>query len=189
MGMPAQNLRWTAEMVRTLPDDGKRYELVDGELLVSPAPSYLHQRALRLLFELVAPYVHGNALGEVLWSPADIELPADTVLQPDLFVVPEPLAGMVKEWSDIDELLLVIEILSPSTAFGDRNRKRPKYQEMRIPDYWIVDLDARIVECWRPDDSRPEIRSAQLDWKPRSNIPALSIVLPEYFSRVFAESR
>ena len=66
MGMPAQNIRWTAEMVRALPDDGKRYELVDGELLVSPAPSYLHQRALRLLYELIAPYVHGNTLGEVL---------------------------------------------------------------------------------------------------------------------------
>ena len=187
MGMPAQNIRWTAEMVRALPDDGKRYELVDGELLVSPAPSYLHQRALRLLNELIAPYVHGNTLGEVLWSPADIELRPETILQPDLFVVPEPLAGQVKHWSDIDTLLLVVEILSPSTAFGDRNRKRPEYQKKRIPEYWIVDLDARIVECWRPDDSRPVILSEQLIWQPIKNLPALTIVLPEYFARVFGE--
>ena len=189
MGMPAQNSRWTAEMVRALPDDGKRYELVGGELLVSPAPGYLHQRALRLLYELIAPYVHGNALGEVLWSPADIELSADTVLQPDLFVIPEPLAGPIREWSDIDSLLLVVEILSLSTAFGDRNRKRPAYQKKRIPQYWIVDLDARIVECWRPDDARPEIRSGQLEWQPSGDIPALSITLPDNFSRVFAELR
>ena len=189
MGMPAQNFRWTAEMVRALPDDGKRYELVDGELLVSPAPSYLHQRALRLLYELIAPYVHGNALGEVLWSPADIELRPETILQPDLFVVPEPLAGQMKHWSDIDSLLLVVEILSPSTAFGDRNRKRPEYQKRRIPEYWIVDLDARIVECWRPDDSRPEVLSIQLGWHPSKDTPALTIDLPAYFARVFGEFR
>jgi Uma2 family endonuclease len=188
MGMPAQKIRWTAEMVRALPDDGKRYELVGGELLVSPAPSYQHQRALRLLYELVAPYVHDNVLGEVLWSPADIEFAPDTILQPDLFVVPEPLAGHVTQWRDIDTLLLVVEVLSQSTAFGDRNRKRPEYQKKRIPEYWIVDLDARIVECWRPDDSRPEILSEQLTWQPSHHIPALSIVLPKYFARVFAES-
>jgi len=185
MGMPAQNIRWTAEMVRALPDDGNRYELLDGELLVSPAPSYLHQRALRLLYELIAPYVHGNALGEVLWSPADIELRPETILQPDLFVVPEPLAGHVKQWSDIDALLLVVEVLSPSTAFSDRNRKRPEYQKKQIPEYWIVDLDARLVERWRPSDSRPEILSQQLTWQPTSDLPALSIDLPEYFARVF----
>ena len=189
MGMPAQNTRWTAEMVRALPDDGKRYELLDGELLVSPAPSHLHQRALRLLYDVIAPYVHGNRLGEVFWSPADLEFAPDTILQPDLFVVPEPLAGQIKQWSDIDTLLLVVEILSPSTAFGDRNRKRPKYQKKLIPEYWIVDLDARIVERWRPDDSRPEVLSEQLSWQPGKDILALSIDLPAYFARVFAESR
>ena len=188
MGMPAQNIRWTAEMVRALPDDGNRYELVDGELLVSPAPGPLHQRALRLLYDLIAPFVHGNGFGEVFWSPADIELAPDTILQPDLFVVPEPLAGHARHWSDIDKLLLVVEVLSPSTAFGDRNRKRPEYQKKQIPEYWIVDLDARIVECWRPDDSRPEILSEQLIWQPSNDVPALTIVLPEYFARVFAES-
>ena len=189
MGMPAQNIRWTAEMVRTLPDDGKRYELLGGELLVSPAPSHLHQRALRLLYDLVAPYVHGNRLGEVFWSPADIEFAPDTILQPDLFVVPEPLAGQVKQWSEIDTLLLVVEIVSPSTAFGDRNRKRPEYQKKGISEYWIVDLDARIVECWRPDESRPEILSEQLIWQPTKNLPALTIALPEYFARVFGANR
>jgi Uma2 family endonuclease len=185
MGMPAQNIRWTAEMVRALPDDGKRYELLDGELLVSPAPSPLHQRALRLLYDLVAPYVHGNGLGEVFWSPADIELMPDTILQPDLFVVPEPLASDVRQWSDIEMLMLVVEILSPSTAFGDRNRKRPEFQRKKIPEYWIVDLDARIVERWRPTDSRPEILSEQLVWRPTPDLSELSIQLPEYFARAF----
>jgi Uma2 family endonuclease len=189
MGMPAQKIRWTAEMVRALPDDGKRYELVDGELLVSPAPSQLHQRALRLLYDLLAPYVHGNEIGEVYWSPADIEFAPDTILQPDLFVVPEPLAAKVKQWSDIETLLLVVEILSPSTAFGDRNRKRPEYQKKQIPEYWIIDLDARIVELWRPDDFRPEVLSKQLSWHPCKEIPELSIDLPAYFARVFGEAR
>src|SRR5687767_4902988 len=86
MGMPAQNIEWTAEMVRALPDDGNRYEAVDGELLVSPAPTPRHQAVLARLFLILSPYVTQHRLGWVWWSPADIELSPHTVVQPDLFV-------------------------------------------------------------------------------------------------------
>jgi Uma2 family endonuclease len=186
MGMPAQHTEWTAEMVRALPEDGNRYEVLDGELLVSPAPRHAHQRALRLLFELLAPYVHGHRLGEVLWSPADIEFSKQDLVQPDLFVIPAPLADQVKDWSDVTALLLVVEILSTSTAFGDRNRKRPAYQKQRIPEYWIVDLDARLVERWKPDDTQPEVLLESLEWLPHPDVAPLRIDLHRYFAQVQA---
>ena len=184
MGMPAQQTEWTADMVRALPDDGNRYEVLDGELLVSPSPMLAHQRALALLYQQLAPYVHGHKLGEVLWSPADIEFSKRDLVQPDLFVIPAPLSDQVKNWSDVTSLLLVIEVLSPSTAFGDRNRKRPAYQKQRIPEYWIVDLDAQLVERWTPDDSQPEILLESLTWNPQEEIEPLRIDLRAYFARV-----
>jgi len=184
MGMPAQQTGWTAEMARALPDDGNRYEVLDGELFVSPAPTHAHQRALRLLYEQLAPYVHGNHLGEVLWSPADIEFSKQDRVQPDLFVVPAPLADQVKDWKDVTALLLVVEVLSPSTAFSDRNRKRPAYQKQRIPEYWIVDLDARLVERWKPDDAQPEVLLESLVWHPHPDVAPLRIDLHKYFAQV-----
>ena len=177
MGMPAQNLGWTAEMARALPDDGKRYEVVRGQLLVSPAPSRRHQRAVRLLLVMLDGYCRRQELGEALDSPADIEFAPDTVLQPDVFVVP----SIAPSWKDVTSLLLAIEVLSPSTARADRHDKRLEYQRQHTPEYWIVDLDGRVVERWRPHESRPELLSDLLIWQPVETMPALEINLPEFF--------
>src|SRR6185436_9513332 len=83
MGMPAQNVRWTAEMVRALPDDGKRYEVLDGELFVSPAPSRLHQRAVKEMLLMLDDYCRKHSYGEALASPADIEFSDKDLVQPD----------------------------------------------------------------------------------------------------------
>ena len=88
MGMPAQQTGWTADMVRALPDDGNRYEVLDGVLFVSPAPSALHQRAVAALLEILTPYCRQHQIGEAMISPADIEFSEHRVLQPDVFVVP-----------------------------------------------------------------------------------------------------
>lgn len=181
MAMPAQNTEWTAEMVRALPEDGNRYEVLDGELLVTPAPSYRHQAVLARLYDLVAPYVNHHALGWTLWSPADIEFSPSTSLQPDLFVVPDAGRGEPRSWSDVTKLLLVVEGVSPSSARNDRLRKRPKYQQARVPEYWIVDPDSRLVERWRPDDERPEVIAGILDWHPRAEIDPLRIPLDQVF--------
>ena len=88
MGMPQAAQRWTAEMVRALPDDGNRYEVIAGELFVTPAPSFDHQAAvLRLLMRLV-PFVDAHHLGYALASPADIEFGDEDLVQPDVFVAP-----------------------------------------------------------------------------------------------------
>lgn len=116
MVMPQAVELWTAEMVRALPDDGQRYECVDGELLVSPAPDFPHQRIVGAVYRRLYEYLRGTTLGEVSFSPADIELDRHTLVQPDVFVVPLGAAGPPRTWRDIEGLLLAVEVLSPSTA-------------------------------------------------------------------------
>jgi Uma2 family endonuclease len=184
MAMPTQHAGWTAEMARALPDDGRRYEVLDGALLVTPAPELMHQRAVMRLYDHLKPYTESNGLGETLVSPADIEFSPRRLVQPDLFVVPMEGGGRPKTWRDISSLLLAVEVLSPSTARADRLRKRRIYQDEGVPEYWIVDLDARMIERWRPRDERPEILVDQLSWQPRTDAAPLTVGLEELFASV-----
>jgi Uma2 family endonuclease len=190
MAMPAEvGRRWTAREVRQLIEENPlvtpRYELVDGELLVTPSPRLPHQLALGVLFVALSAYVDERKLGRVVQSPSDIELEPETITQPDVFVVPmDELRRAMKESLPIRKLLLAIEVLSPSSSRHDRVRKRPLYQR-HVPEYWIVDLDARLVERWRPNDARPEILTETLSWHPDGATTALTIDLSAYFESVF----
>lgn len=178
MGMPAPSTNWSREQVLALPDDGKRYELVDGELLVSPSPRRLHQDAVLELFRRVDPYVREHELGAVYLAPADLDFGSAQLLQPDLFVVDERPG----EWADVGVPLLIAEVLSPSTARYDRITKRHFYQRAGVAAYWIVDLDARLVEVWIPGAAGPGIAEQQLTWQPDAEAPPLIIALPEFFT-------
>ena len=90
MGMAAP-LYYTAEMVRALPDDGHRYEVVHGELLVTPAPRYWHQKIVGRLHAALEGYLRTQPVGDALMSPADISWDSDVLLQPDVFVVFRPI--------------------------------------------------------------------------------------------------
>jgi Uma2 family endonuclease len=182
--MPATTKRWTAEEVRALPDDGKRYELIDGELLVTPAPAVVHQGAVLALAIILNPYVRVHRLGRVFISPADIELEPDTIVQPDVFVVPPEALRRPLEWANIHSLLLAAEVLSPGTARYDRVKKRHFFQRHQVSEYWIVDLDARVVECWRPGDERAEVLEKTLVWHPTGAAEPLTIDLVHYFADV-----
>ena len=182
MGMPQAVELWTAEMVRALPDDGKRYECVDGELLVSPAPGLPHQRLVGAIYTWLREYLARLPVGEVVLSPADIELDQHTLVQPDVFVVPMGASGPPRSWRDIERLLLAVEVLSPSTARYDRIVKRGKYQRAGVPEYWVVELDARLVERWRPGDERPEILTESLSWHPATAAEPLTLDLPALFA-------
>lgn len=189
MGMPEGVHRWTRDEVQALPEDGNRYELIDGELLVSPSPQAIHQRAVLELFRLVDPYVRSNRVGATGLAPADLDLGAGHLVQPDLFVVPllpngkEPL-----EWAEFGVPLLIAEVISPSTARYDRTAKRRLYQRRGVAQYWIVDTDARTIERWEPDDTRPEILEEEIRWQPARLSEALVIALPDYFRAVWDEA-
>ncbi len=184
MGMPDVLKHWTRAEVLALPDDGRRYELVDGELLVSPAPPYVHQRAVGEFYRRLHDYVDRHQLGEALFSPSDLDLRAEQLVQPDLFVVAPP-AGRAAEWGEVGIPLLVVEVLSPSTARYDRITKRRRYQRSGIPTYWVVDLDARLVEIWSPDAVAPTIADVSLEWRPKPAVAALVMDLEACFRTIW----
>ena len=188
MGMPQQAARWTAAMVRALPEDGNRYEVVDGELLVTPAPSELHQRAAFLLGVLLDQYIRALGMGEAHLSPADIELDAHGMVQPDAFVQGLVQGRPSKAWNTGAPLLLVVEVVSPSTARADRTAKRRRYQRAGIPQYWVVDVDARVIERWRSADERPEVLGESLSWQPAGATQALTVDLAGLFARIHGEA-
>jgi Uma2 family endonuclease len=188
MGMLQPATPWTADLVRNLPDDGNRYELVSGELVVTPAPRGLHQVAVYELVRVLDPWIVRTGAAHLLWSPADISLGEDEILQPDLFVYQTTSGDHLREWSDIASLLLVIEVLSPSTARVDRQLKRRRYQRAGVPEYWIVDLDARLVERWRPGDERPEMLGETMEWRPVAAGERLIIDLAAMFQRVVGDA-
>jgi Uma2 family endonuclease len=189
MGMPALAHRWTREEVLALPDDGNRYELVDGELLVSPSPRFLHQAAVLELLVLLHRYAeaHRPLIGTVCHSPADLDLRSGQLLQPDVFVAPRADGRRVRDWHEVGIPLLVAEVLSPRTARFDRVVKRQRFQRSGVPTYWIVDVDARLVEIWTPEAERPIIATESVTWQPDANAPALTIDLVAYFRAVCDE--
>lgn len=186
MGMPAtlddRSHKWTVEEVWALPDvPGERYECVDGELFVSPSPTFSHQRCGQWLLELLSPYVRTSPrVGELLVAPSDVRLDAFTLVQPDLFVAPLIDGRRPNSHLECTHFMLVIEVLSPSSQRADRLVKRRRYQ--RVADvYWIVDPEARLVERWLPDDDRPEILTESVDWHPAGRDSALVVDLPALF--------
>jgi Uma2 family endonuclease len=176
MAMPAIRRRWTAADVRALISEDRawpRYELIAGELLVTPAPRTVHQIAVTEILLLIKEYLDHEPVGIVLPSPADLELVPGTVTQPDLFVIPGDThaRGELLEWQDVKSLLLAVEVLSPSSLHTDRVVKRDFYCDAGVPDYWIVDLDARVVERWTPNSETPEIHRDRIEWSPRGAKP------------------
>jgi len=127
-------------------------------------------------------------LGELLSSPADVEIEPGALVQPDLFVYRIPAEGIVKrDWSIIKELALAVECLSPSTARCDRGLKRHFYLRSPTDELWIVDIESRIVERWRAGDERPEILPDRLAWHPNGAAEPLHIALDEFFAAVHGE--
>ncbi len=178
--------RYSVAEVLDFPADGNRYEVVGGELLVTPAPTYGHQllvsRLMSYLFEYLKPPGRRDSL---YTSPADITWglsprEAEDLVQPDVFIV--ELAQATTTWRDVTRLALAIEILSPSNTRADRVVKRRTYQRHGVATYWVVDPVAQLVEVWHPADDRPEIVVEQLTWKLTNDSAELRIPLADLFS-------
>jgi Uma2 family endonuclease len=146
-------LPWGRELtvadLDAMPDDGHRYELIDGTLIVTPAPTPQHQRVLRELALAVHPLVPSGY--ELLWAPTDVRLSTRTNLQPDLFVA--SLGDPDTQRVSIPPLL-VAEVLSPSTRHVDLGLKRSKYAALGTTSYWVVDPGAPSITAWELVDGR-----------------------------------
>ena len=181
MGMPVHTRKFTADELDELPDDGNRYEVIAGELFVTPAPLVVHQRAQMQLVRQVDAFVRSCGL-ELLVAPTAVRASPLTELQPDLLV----FSGSTDDIENgrqirMASLSLAVEILSPSTLRLDRVRKRKAYLEAGVREYWIVDASARTVEVWTPAQSTARLVRTELEWRPRPDLSALTIDLHSVF--------
>lgn len=173
MAMPALTFdpsrRWTPDEVDALNDPTRawpRYECIDGELLVTPAPSLDHQEVAGRLYAELRTYLQSQRIGHAFVAPVDVRITRDALVQPDVLVTPLVDGRRPRTGDLIDHLLLAVEIVSPASARTDRITKRRYHQRAGTPEYWVIDLDARTVDRWRPDDARPEVVDEQLEWHP-----------------------
>lgn len=178
--MPLVPEYWTADMVRALPSDGNRYEVVHGELAVTPAPRWTHQVVVMELTKALAPYCERHALGRLFSVAADISWGPDILVQPDLFVI-APEESEAGDWSRVQRLRLVTEVLSPSTARFDRFQKRALYQSRGIETIWLIGCEARSVEIWEPHAIAPVIAQHELRWHPHGASEPLVIPIESLF--------
>lgn len=146
--MPAELKRKLdySDLVGTL-DDGRRYELVRGDLLVTPSPTPVHQRLSKRLVLLLVDYFERRSIGEVFDAPIDLILTNRDVFVPDLLVVADP--KHISKRGIEGPPLLIVEILSPSTRSQDRGVKARRYAELGVEHYWIVDPASKCLECYR----------------------------------------
>jgi Uma2 family endonuclease len=145
--MATQRVILTYKDYEGLPADGRRYEIHEGELSVTPAPSPRHQRIIGKLFVALRQHVESGDLGEVLLSPIDCILSETTIVQPDLVYLDTTRLSLVSGCGIEGAPTLVVEILSPSTTLIDRSTKRQLYRRYGVPYYWIVDPEARAIEA------------------------------------------
>jgi Uma2 family endonuclease len=142
--MPTR-VRLTYEDYAALPDDGRRYELHEGELSVTPSPGTRHQATLFNLAVILRGHVRTAALGEVFLAPLDCILTQITIVQPDILFVEWARRSIVSERGIEGAPTLVVEVISPSTSAIDRRRKLQLYARHDVPYYWIVDPPGRTI--------------------------------------------
>src|SRR3989449_1092792 len=157
MSMPALVPHYTAEEVRRFPDDRLRYEVIRGELFVTPAPGTAHQRAVLELARRLQSYLETHAIGEALPAPFEVEFTEDSAVQPDILVILDSQRDRLTAARLYGPPALIVEVVSYSSKRTDRLHKRRLYSEEGVPEYWIVDTEARHIERWRPGATNAEI--------------------------------
>jgi Uma2 family endonuclease len=173
--------RWTYDEFARLPDDGNRYEVIGGELYVSPAPAPIHQKAAMRIGAALETFLAAHELGEV-FGPLDVLFDEGDYLQPDLVFVRRDRLDRVTDRGAEAAPDLVVEVLSPQTALRDRGIKRERYAHFGVAEYWVVDPRRRQIEVYRlrEDPDRPaRVATESLEWQPVEGAPALKLNVPE----------
>jgi Uma2 family endonuclease len=179
MHMATRTKQWTLEEVHSLPDDGNKYELVRGDLFVTPPPSEDHETILARLSRILDPYVAANGLGMV-YHPRSVMRFEGSEVEPDL-MVRQPRTEKGRDWDEAPTPILVVEVLSGSTRRRDHVQKRELYLDAGVPEYWILDpesVSVRVVRARRAD----VVITDRLTWSPRGAEHSLSVDVAAVFS-------
>jgi Uma2 family endonuclease len=178
MAMATTRKVWTLEELHSLPDDGNKYELVRGELFVTPPPTDEHETILARLNALLVPFVVANNLGLVYHPRAVLRFEGSEV-EPDL-MVRQPQRHPRADWDTAPVPILVVEVLSGSTRRRDQKEKKELYVDEGIAEYWIVDTERRIFTVMHPGMA-DRVEHERFVWKPRGASSGLEIQLGDVF--------
>ncbi len=154
LGSQTEVIKLTYEDYRQLPDDGKRYEIIEGELYVTPSPTTQHQRVVFELAKWLDSFVRGRSLGEVLIAPLDVVLSEHTVVQPDIVFVSAERLDRVRENGIFGAPDLVVEVVSASTRERDAGLKKRLYLRSGVVEYWLVDPEEGTLTVVRAGAER-----------------------------------
>jgi Uma2 family endonuclease len=138
----------TYKEYEALPADGRRYEIHEGELSVTAAPSPRHQIISRNLFRILDTYVKTQGIGEVLYAPLDVILSDTSIVQPDIVYLDPARVGAISQRGVEGPPTLVVEVLSPATTLIDRSTKHQLYASYGVPFFWLVDPEGRTVDAF-----------------------------------------
>lgn len=147
MALP-NRIRFRADDIWDTPEDGNRYEVIDGELYVSPPPSFAHQSVVSELFAYLHAWVKAHALGRVLVAPLGVVLNVGNGVQPDIVYISRERADTIRDRGIDGAPDLLVEVLSPSTANRDRGIKMTQFAVAGVPHYWIVDPRTHRLEAY-----------------------------------------
>ncbi|WP_290651411.1 Uma2 family endonuclease [Aquisalimonas sp.] len=174
---------WTYAEFARLPNDGNRYEVIAGELYVTPAPRPRHQLISQRLNIQLANFVNEHGLGWVFTAPIDVLFAEGEYVEPDLVFVRRERVGIISDRGIEAAPDLVVEILSDSTARIDRGPKLRQYTRFGVPLYWIADPETAHVEVYRPleEPAKPIVHAETVSWTPVPGGPTLSIEVPPLF--------
>jgi len=179
MHMATQIKRWTLEEVDSLPDDGNKYELIRGELFVTPPPTDDHETIAARLTRILDPFIAANGLG-MLYHPRAVMQFDGSQVEPDL-MVRQPQASRKATWSEAPTPILIVEILSPYTRRRDHVEKRSLYIDAGVEEYWIVDPEENTVTSIRA--GRPDVVSRErLVWAPTGAKTTLTLDITSIFA-------
>lgn len=185
MSEPAFTPALTYEDYLDLPDDGRRYELVEGDLFVTAAPFVRHQSDSGNLYLLLAPFVRKHRLGQVLYAPTDVKFSATTVVQPDLFFVAAEHRSRILDAYVEGPPDLVVEILSEKSRRYDERTKKQLYEKFGVREYWILDSDLEKVKVYRQGlkgyGAAVELAAENGDQLTSPLFPGLAIEVAEIF--------
>jgi Uma2 family endonuclease len=162
-----------------LPNDRNRYEILDGELSVTPAPRTQHQRTSGQLHVILANHIRASHLGDIYAAPTDVILAPTTVVQPDLIYIGNDRRHIVTEPAIEGAPTLLIEILSPTTHQTDRVTKAQLFARYQVPHYWLIDTDQRTLEAYELARDHYDLAASARDAEvfAPSLFPGLSIQL------------
>jgi len=154
----------TVEDLRAIPPDRNRYELVHGELLVTPAPGMWHEVLINRLLSRLIRYTEEQAIG-IAFSKSEIEYGRHTHFEPDIMVVATADVRHL-DWARVGRPLLIVEVISPSSTHFDRFSKRVEYLRQGVEPYWGVDGENHLVEVWTAGHEGPVFAQDRLQWHP-----------------------